>query len=99
MILELTFQGHNLEVLEKAAYRFTDKFAIQISTDGVNHICALDFPPAKSQEAIDNIVRDFKNEVLDQKLRVKIRAESEPIRNLILAHAFSKTSLIKDEQV
>jgi len=99
MIVEVLFQGHDLEVLEKAAYRFTNKFALVITTNGDNQICALDFPADKTEEAISFTIREFKNEVLDQKLRAKIKAESEPIRNLILAHAFSKTSLIKNEQV
>jgi His-Xaa-Ser system protein HxsD len=42
-------------------------------------------------------VESFKKEVLDQDLRLKLKAETEPIRNLILAHAFSKTGLIADE--
>jgi len=36
---------------------------------------------------------EFRNETLDQDLRLKIAAETEGYRNLILSLAFSKTPL------
>lgn len=51
----------------------------------------------KSESSMDRIVDDFKKEVLDQELRMVIKAESEPYRNLILSHVFSRTSLVKNE--
>jgi His-Xaa-Ser system protein HxsD len=39
------------------------------------------------------LVADFRNEVLDQVLRERIRAETSDIRNLVLALAFSRTGL------
>ena len=38
----------------------------------------------------------FCNELLDQALRAKLSEETEPVRNLILAHALSHTSLTED---
>jgi hypothetical protein len=40
---------------------------------------------------------EFCNEVLDQELRETIAEETAGIRNLLLAQAFSKTSLIDPE--
>jgi len=40
-----------------------------------------------------NILADFKKEILDQNLRLKIKRETEPMRNLILGYVFSKTGL------
>jgi len=39
------------------------------------------------------IINAFKRELLDQQLRLSIKKETEPQRNLILAYAFSKTGL------
>jgi len=41
----------------------------------------------------DAVLADFRNEVLDQVLRERIRAETVEVRNLVLAAAFSKTGL------
>lgn len=39
----------------------------------------------------------FQQALLDQDLREIVSEETEGVRNLILAHAFSKTTLIKPE--
>jgi His-Xaa-Ser system protein HxsD len=60
-------------------------------------ICHLAFDDKVSEAAVGANVDNLKKEVLDQDLRLKLKTETEPIRNLILAHAFSKTGLIADE--
>jgi len=84
---------YGIESIKKAAYRFIDKFSIDIvlSDDAVE--CQLNFPDA--EKSIPFWVDEFKKEVLDQDLRQQIKTESEPVRNLILAHAFSQSSLIE----
>ena len=88
-----------LETVKKAAYRYLDRFAVDLKLDGAVLTCRLCFPDGTSDSDAEAAVRDLKNEVLDQDLRERIRVETAPIRNLILAHAFSKTGLIADEQV
>lgn len=87
------------EAIKRALYRLSDRFVADILKQGSEFVCTLEFPPGKSPESIKRDIANFKKEVLDQDLREKIRAETEPVRNLILAHAFSKTGLIADEQV
>jgi len=87
----------SLDSIKKAAYRFIDQFSAEFVIEDSNIWCVLRFPPTKSKESIDFVVNDFRKEVLDQDLRASIRAETEPIRNLILAHAFSKTGLSQNE--
>jgi His-Xaa-Ser system protein HxsD len=53
--------------------------------------------PKESAEPIDKLVGEFCNEVLDQDLRETVAEETTGIRNLLLAQAFSKTSLIDSE--
>ena len=87
---------YKLDVLKKAAYRFTDKFSVNFRLDSSQVICELNFPDKKSKEYIELTINDFKSEVLDQDLREKVSKETEAVRNIILAHAFSRTSLIKE---
>lgn len=98
VVIELCFDTnvYKLDIIKKSAYRFTDIFSIDFEQDSSRIKCLLSFSDQKSKEFIDKTVSNFKNEVLDQDLREKISIETESVRNLILAHAFSRTSLIKE---
>jgi His-Xaa-Ser system protein HxsD len=88
-----------LEVVKKAAYKYLDTFSADFELNGPLLNCALSFNESVSDEAAMKLADEFKKEVLDQDLRERIKAETAPIRNLILAHAFSRTGLIVDDQV
>ncbi len=85
------------DALKKAAYRLLDRCIADISDVQDSFEVVLKSVTAKSDVSMDRLVDDFKKEVLDQELRLSIKAESEPYRNLILAHVFSRTSLVKNE--
>ena len=99
MVKEVTFDKNttSLDSLKKAAYRFIDQFSVEFLPNELSFLCVLRFNPDSSEESAKLTVENFRKEVLDQDLRASIKAETEPLRNLILAHAFSKTSLTKDE--
>ena len=88
-----------LPAIKKAAYKYLDSFVCDISILDNEVRCLLSFTTSISEEACAQLVDDFKKEVLDQDLREKLKAETEPIRNLILAHAFSRTGIVGNEQV
>ena len=83
--------------IKKAAYRSINKFAINIANEGNQINCSLTFKESATESQIKSYLDEFKKEVLDQDLREIIKKETEEVRNLILAHTFSKTGLIKDE--
>ncbi len=87
---------YSLDVIKKAAYRFIDKFSVDLQLSGDVVSCTLNFTGKTSLESAELLKDNFKKEVLDQDLRECIANETLSLRNLILAHAFSKTSLIKD---
>ena len=87
----------SLDSLKRAAYRFIDQCSVEFLPSESSFLCVLRFNPDKSEESATLTIEDFRKEVLDQELRASIKAETEGVRNLILAHAFSKTGLIKDE--
>lgn len=89
----------HLATIKKAAYRFIDKFSTDFCYEGHEIRCLLRFKSSLDQALHALLVEDFRKEVLDQDLREQIRAETEPIRNLIFAHAFSKTGVVGDEQI
>lgn len=84
--------------IEKACYRLSDVLAGVVSKKGSHYLVEVTFiGKEKTDEGIQATLSRLKNEVLDQNLREKIKAETTPTRNLILAYAFSRTGLIANE--
>ena len=88
---------YTVDAIKAACYRFSDKFSALIEIRDGLIVCSLQCDSKLSESSIDAEIENLKKEALDQDLRQKLRIETEPVRNLILAHAFSKTGLIADE--
>ncbi len=81
----------DLEAVKRAAYRFSDRLVIDIVPGADAIACTL--RALSSRVAPASLEAEFRNEVLDQDLRLKIGKETEQLRNLVLSLAFSKTGL------
>ncbi|WP_194714266.1 His-Xaa-Ser system protein HxsD [Noviherbaspirillum soli] len=96
--MEFDANAFSLLAIQKACHRFTAvaSFGVNLqSRDGKNCIIVTASPLGmKSEEGLDHLGKLLRNEALDQQLREQIRIQTEGVRNLILAHAFSKTGLI-----
>ncbi len=86
---------YSLDAVKKASYKFTDSCSFLINEQNTAYevLCkpTADIP----SKALDELVNSFCNEVLDQDLRERIASETHAVRSLILAQAFSKTSLLE----
>jgi His-Xaa-Ser system protein HxsD len=90
--LPLDRSAYSLEAAQKAAYRFIDRLTVVLSQDDTHVLCDIDAIP-RFQSQLDRVLADFKRELLDQQLRCQIKAETEGVRNLIMAYAFSRSGL------
>ena len=92
---EVRFDGrvYALPTIKKAAYRFLKAFTTEIAQDGDAWVCRLTFQARADAEAVEKAKYDLQAEVLDQDLRAIVARETEPLRNTILALAFSRTGL------
>jgi His-Xaa-Ser system protein HxsD len=93
----LTFEhpAASLDAVQRAVYRLSDRLSCDVSeksdlTEVVVH-------PTDPDADIETLLGDLRNEVLDQVLRERIRAETSDVRNLVLALAFSKTGLTESD--
>lgn len=93
---EIDGRAFRLSAIKKAAYRFGDRCFVTIETVDEKRVL-ITFQPKRADFAIDVLEGEFRNEVLDQDLREIVAEETEGVRNLLLAQAFSKTSLIDPE--
>ena len=84
----------SLNAIKHAAYKYLHVFAVDITVVDEQIQCVIHFASSVDEQKSQLIVNDFRKEALDQDLREKLKAETETVRNLILAHAFSKTGLV-----
>jgi His-Xaa-Ser system protein HxsD len=82
-----------LVVVKKAAYRFLRTFVAEIVQEGDTWVCTLKFVAPPDAATVERMSRELQAEVLDQDLRASISRETEPVRNAILALAFSRSGL------
>lgn len=81
--------------IKKACYRIGDQAVAELTLENEGRmlveISAIGDQPA------DQLKSRFLQELLDHDLREKVAEETNPIRNLIMAHALSRVPLINAE--
>jgi len=91
-ILKLDRASYSVEAVQKAAYNLIDRLVVIVSVIGDAISCEIE-PVLGSKADFDAALQDFKRELIDQELRMKIKSETEAVRNLVLAYTFSRTGL------
>jgi His-Xaa-Ser system protein HxsD len=86
---------YSLSAVTKAAYKFGGFFFVRITESGKTF--RVELTPRAQGDSVSEKLGEFQNEVLDQELREQISRETIGVRNLLMAHAFSRTSLINQE--
>ena len=85
----------DLDALQRSAYAVAAEMTVDIRVSGADYACTL-FPRGRDTTD-DERKHRFRAEVNDQILRVRIAKETEPLRNLVFALAFSRTGLIEGD--
>jgi His-Xaa-Ser system protein HxsD len=81
----------SLDAIQRAAYAVADMMTVDIAAADGRFICTM---YARSHSGDDDeLAHRLRAEVIDQTLRVRIAEQTEPLRNLIFALAFSETGL------
>lgn len=87
----------SIEAAQKAFYKFKRHYASDITIIDLETIqVSFNFPINITEEEKEQVLNDFRHEVVDCSLREKIAAETEFSRNLILANAFSNAPIGDD---
>jgi len=95
--LEFDAQAFSILAAQKAAYRLIHYFVLDINAESDRFYCNLTANKGIEEESFNYAVQEFKKGILDEELRLKLKKETEPIRNLILGIAFSRVDINKDE--
>jgi len=91
----LDARAYSLAALKKAAYRLAGRCTVIFGrSDSETVEVTIVADPGTDLTAC---VRAFIDEALDQDLRERISTQTASLRDLILAHAFSRTALVKGD--
>jgi His-Xaa-Ser system protein HxsD len=92
--IELDTALYRSSAIKKAAYKFGDRCHVLIEpVDGGTRV-KVSLRPKRLLDSPQYLLGEFQNEVLDQELREVVAAETEGVRNVIIAAAFSATNLL-----
>jgi len=95
-ILEFDAKSYSVLAVQKACHRYSGQASFEITQRlELSTIQVIVFPRTTKSE--DALMQNIRTEVLDQQMREVVRAETAGVRNLILAHAFSRTGLIHED--
>lgn len=95
--IQFDTSANSVDAVQRAAYKLSDRLSSDVALDGTVVRCVLHFSDDAAAD-VDGLVAEFRNEVLDQTLRERIRHETQDVRNLILAVAFSNTGLVEEPE-
>lgn len=94
IVFDLSLYSEN--AIKAAAYKFAADCGALLKRQGDKAVeVVLTFDPSADDAFKSKLSRALCNEVLDQDLRERIFEQTEATRNLILAQAFSRTSLLE----
>lgn len=82
--------AYSADAIQRAAYRLGDRLSIELEHEPPSYRCRLFSRAEISAEEAGHL---FRQEVLDEVLRERIREETGAVRNTILSLAFSKVDL------
>jgi His-Xaa-Ser system protein HxsD len=90
---------YSLEVIFRTCYVFTDRCYLFLSPNESNSVinvfCACKTPGCD----LAALVGEFSNELINQRVRMDIAAQTRTIRELIVAQAFAEADLLSESQV
>ncbi len=96
--LIVDLRAYRLAAVQKTAYRLAARCTAVLVDVGERSVTVhLTFSSPTSEPHALEVARVFFQELLDQELREQIAVETAPLRNLILAHAYSRTGLPSDD--
>jgi His-Xaa-Ser system protein HxsD len=96
--IDVDTQLYPFAAVMRAAYKFTGQYHVGLRRpEDVNEPKVMvTLTPKSSGASVDDpqLTGDFLNELLDQAMRERLEAEFGPVRELIVAQAFSETNLL-----
>jgi His-Xaa-Ser system protein HxsD len=96
LVIPVDLEIYNIDVVQSTVYRFAKDGGYLGGIEANQRTVTVCFSNAFGPEKRETLRINFLQELTDQFLRARIRQETEDVRNLILAHAFSDSTLAQE---
>jgi His-Xaa-Ser system protein HxsD len=98
--LEVDLSIYSAEAIRRAGYKLTDRCFVFLAPGTSEGTLVACLAPKSPQPAtyVEELMGEFANEVLDQKLRESLAEEFGPIQALITEQAFGEANLLDPER-
>jgi His-Xaa-Ser system protein HxsD len=73
----------------RTCYKFTDRAYLFLKRDGTNQLI-VEIRNKNANESLREVVGEFMNELIDQQIRTDLAAETQTIRDWVVAQAFAE---------
>jgi His-Xaa-Ser system protein HxsD len=90
LTVDLPLYGY--EGLFRACYAFTDRCFMFLREAGPSKVTVV-FRKRQSPKTLDALIEEFANELIGQRLRAQLAAETKDLRERIVAQAFAESDL------
>lgn len=97
-VLQVDSTLYELDAILRACYKYTDRCYLFLTRDPGTEGLVNIFFMSKRQSDLSEVMGDFCNELVDQSLRLALSQEFGPIRELVVAQAFSEGNLLDPQR-
>ncbi len=96
-VLQVDTTLYGVDAVLRACYKFTDRCYLFLArSEGEHHIHV--YFMSKPKTSLSDILGEFCNELIDQNIRLALSQEFGPVRELIVAQAFSEGNLLDPQR-
>lgn len=85
---------YSREALFRVCYLFTDRCYLFLSQEDGSSIIHVRFTRKSLETDLSRLAGEFSNELINQKVRLDVAAETKAVRELIVAQAFAEADLL-----
>jgi His-Xaa-Ser system protein HxsD len=89
LVITLKTTFYEKVAIFQSAYKFTDRCRVEIEPRDENSVVVTLSPIQGKCDDLEQLVTDFRNEVIDQQLRLDLEKRYGHLRDIIYEHAFS----------
>src|SRR4051812_38295573 len=94
LVVAVNTDLYSREALFRVCYLFTDRCYLFLMQDEGSPVIQVRFTRKSSDTDLNKMAGEFSNELINQKVRMDIAAETKAIRELIVAQAFTEADLL-----
>lgn len=94
LVIAVNSDLYSREALFRVCYLFTDRCYLFLSQEEGSPVIHVRFTRKSPETDLNELAGEFSNELVNQKVRLDVAAETKAIRELIVAQAFAEADLL-----